>query len=85
MVGHLRSSAVCFKTKLTFRNCKNSVVVIVITIEQTIFTNVLQLVIKIIRNVIMYVAICYVVISVAMYILIALYRAESFLALHCQL
>ena len=48
-------------------------IAIVITIERTIFTDVLQLVITLIRNVITYVAICYVIISMAMYVPIALY------------
>ena len=61
-----------------FCNCKNKVITIVITIEQTVFTDVLQLVIKIIRNVITYMAICDVVISVAMYIPVALYIAADF-------
>ena len=74
-----------FKTKLTFHDCKNNVIAIVITIERTIFTDVLQLVIMIIHNVITYVAICDVVIFVAMYIPVALYIAAGCLALHCQL
>ena len=59
-------STVCFKTKLTFGNCKNNVIATAIIIDQTIFTDVLQLVITIIHNVITYMAICYVVIIVAM-------------------
>ena len=59
---------VSFETKLTFHNCKNKVITIVITVEQTVFTDILQLVIKIIHNVITYVAICDVVISIATYI-----------------
>ena len=77
--------SVCIKTKLMFRNCKNNVIAIVITTERIIFMNIMQLIIMIIRNVIMYVAICYVVISLATYIPIALYISEGFLALHCQL
>ena len=76
-----------FKTKLTFCNCKNNVIAIVVTIERTIFTDVLRLVITIIRNVITYVAINNVVISVATYIPIqpALFIAGDLLALRCQL
>ena len=78
-------TTVCFKTKLTFRTCKNNVIAIVVTIERTIVTNVLRLVITIIRNVITYVAITYVVISVATYVPTALCIARGLLALRCQL
>ena len=69
----VQTHTVSFKTKLTFCNCKNNVIAIVITVERTIFTDVLALVIKIICNVIMYVAICDVVISVATYAPTAFY------------
>ena len=62
-------------------------IAIVVTIEQTIFTDVLRLVITINRIVITYVAISNVVISVATYIPIqpALFIAGGLLALRCQL
>ena len=74
-----------FQNKVNVCNCKNNVIAIVVTIERTIFTDVLQLVITIIRNVITYVAITYVVISVATYVPTALFIAGGLLALRCQL
>ena len=60
-------------------------IAIVVTIQRTIFTDVLRLVITNIHNVITYVAITYVVISVAMYVPTALFIAGGLLALQCQL